>query len=300
MRIAIIFNGISRRKNRFYRHILPSLQQKFSVEVFETQFSGHAIQLSTEAVVKDFDIIISAGGDGTLNQVVNGMLKAPTPDKLPVLGIIPLGSGNDFAGMMCISGQPLQLINLLEKNNPKSVDVGKISCLDKAGASVEKYFINVCSVGMGPATVHRLERLPRWMGTSFRYYASVLNTFFAHPTEKFEVRTAGWTWKGGARLVAIANGKSFGNRIYIAPEAQPDDGIFSTFIATDMSLMKFLHVLLTVKMKKIVLDTRVIYSTATEITLTSPDPAWIETEGELAGLLPALVEMQKGKIWFLR
>ena len=300
MKIAIIINGISRKKKRFYRHTLPVIREKFAVEVFETQFSGHAIQLSTEAVVNDFDIIISAGGDGTLNQVVNGMLKTATPDKLPVLGIIPLGSGNDFAGMMGVSGNPWQLINLLEKNNPKSVDVGKISCLDKAGASVEKYFINVCSVGMGPATVHRLERLPRWMGTSFRYYASVLNTFFTHPTEKFEVRTAGWTWKGGARLVAIANGKSFGNRIYIAPEAKPDDGIFSTFIATDMSLMKFLHVLLIVKMKKIVPDTRVIYSTATELTLTSPDPAWIETEGELAGLLPARVEMQKGKIWFLR
>ena len=299
MKIAIIINGISRKKKRFYRHTLPVIREKFAVEVFETQFSGHAIQLSTEAVVSNFDIIISAGGDGTLNQVVNGMLKAATPDELPALGIIPLGSGNDFAGMMGVSGNPWQLIKLLEENDPKPVDVGKISCLDKEGGSVEKYFINVCSVGMGPATVHRLERLPRWMGTSFRYYASVFNTFFTHPTEKFEVHTAGWTWKGGARLVAIANGKSFGNRIYIAPEAQPDDGIFSTFIATDMSLIKFLHVLLTVKIKKIVPDTRVIYSTATDITLTSPDPAWIETEGELAGLLPARVEMQRGRIWFL-
>jgi diacylglycerol kinase family enzyme len=136
------------------------------------------------------------------------------------------------------------------------------------------------------------------MGTDFRYYASVLNTFFTHPTERFEVRTPYWNWKGSARVVAIANGKSFGNKIYIAPQAQPDDGIFSTFIATDMSL-KFLHVLLTVKMKKIVPETRVIYSTATELTLTSPDPAWIETEGELAGLLPARVEVQKGKMQFL-
>ncbi len=299
MKIAIIINGISRKKGKFYKHILPSLQQRFNVEVFETQFPSHAISLSNEAVAKGFEVILSAGGDGTLNQVVNGMLKSSAPDKLPVLGIIPLGSGNDFAGMMGISGHPSQLIKLLEEKQPKSVDVGKISCLDQEGVSVEKYFINVCSLGMGPATVHRLERLPRWMGTSFRYYASVLNTFLTHPTEKFELHTPHWNWKGSARVVAIANGKSFGNKIYIAPEALPDDGIFSTFIATDMSLVKFLHVLLTVKMKKIVPDTRVIYSTATNITLTSPDPAWIETEGELAGLLPARVEMQKGKIWFL-
>ncbi len=299
MKIAIILNGISRKKKRFYQQILPSLQRRFSVEVFETLFSGHAIQLSGEAVIKGFDIILSAGGDGTLNQVVNGILKAPESYKLPVLGIIPLGSGNDFAGMMGVSGDPLQLLNFLDQNNPKSVDVGKISCHHKERGSVEKYFINVCSLGMGPATVHRLERLPRWMGTNFRYYVSVLNTFFTHPSEKFEVNTSGWTWKGNARVVAIANGKSFGNKIYIAPEARPDDGVFSTFIATDMPLLKFLFVLKTVKMKKIVRDHHVIYSTANELEITSPDPAWIEAEGELAGMLPARVEMQKGRIQFL-
>lgn len=299
MKIAIILNGISRKKKRFYHQILPPLRQKFSVEVFETQSSNHAIELAAESVMNGFDVILSAGGDGTLNQVVNGVLKATLTNKLPGLGIIPLGSGNDFANMMCVSGNLSQLIKILEENTPKPVDVGKISCFDKDGSSVERYFINVCSLGMGPATVHRLERLPRWMGTSFRYYASVLNTFFTHPTERFEVHTPHWNWKGSARLVAIANGKSFGNKIYIAPEAQPDDGIFSTFIAIDMSLMKFLHVLLTIKMKKIVPGTRVIYSTATEITLTSPDPAWIETEGELAGLLPARIEMKKGRIQFL-
>ena len=299
MKVAIILNGISRKKKRFYHQTLPSLQKKFSVEVFETQFSGHAIQLSGEAVSKDFDVILSAGGDGTLNQVVNGLLKAPASHQLPILGIIPLGSGNDFAGMMGVSGNSTQLVKLIENNNPKSVDVGKISCFNREGGSVEKYFINVCSLGMGPATVHRLERMPRWLGTSFRYYASVLNTFFTHPTEKFEVHTPNWTWKGKARVVAIANGKSFGNKIYIAPEAVPDDGIFSTFIATDMPLLKFLFVLQNVKMKKIVRDHHVIYSTANELEITSPDPAWIEAEGELAGLLPARVEMQKGRIQFL-
>lgn len=299
MRIAIIINGISRKKKRFYKRVLPALQQKFSVEVFETQFPDHAIQLSGEAVIKGFDIILSAGGDGTLNQVVNGILKSSAVNNIPILGIIPLGSGNDFAGMMGVSGHPSQLIKLLEEFNPKPVDVGKISCLDQEGASVEKYFINVCSLGMGPATVHRLERLPRWMGTSFRYYVSVLNTFFTHPPEKFEVRTPGWTWKGSARVVAIANGKSFGNKIYIAPDAKPDDGIFSTFIATDMPLLKFLFVLMTVKMKKIVRDHHVIYSTSNELEITSPDPAWIEAEGELAGLLPARVEVQKGGMRFL-
>ena len=298
LKIAIILNGISRKKNRFYRQILPSLQQKFSTEVFETQYSNHAIQLAAEATGKDFDVVLSAGGDGTLNQVVNGMLKSGS-SALPMLGIIPLGSGNDFAGMMHVTGNANELIRLLEEKKPRTIDVGKISCFNKEGDPQEKYFINACSVGMGPATVHRLERLPRWMGTNLRYYVSVLNTFFTHPIEQFEARTPDWSWNGNARVIAIANGKSFGNKIYIAPEANPDDGVFSTFIATDMPLYKFLFVLQTVKSKKMVKDSRVVYATANEIHLTSPDNAWIEAEGELAGCLPARVEMQKGRIQFL-
>jgi diacylglycerol kinase (ATP) len=298
LRIAIIINGISRKKKKFYHQILPFIQQAFSTDVFETQFSGHAIQLAGEVVAKGYDVIISAGGDGTLNQVANGILKVNAA-KLPTLAIIPLGSGNDFAGMMNISGKVAQLLQLLKENNPQPVDVGKVSCFNKEGNAIERYFLNVSSLGMGPATVHRLERLPRWMGTGFRYYASVLNTFFTHPTERFEVRTPHWSWKGNARVIAIANGKSFGYRIYIAPNAQPDDGVFSTFIATDMSLLKFLFVLQTVKGKKVVRDNRVLYATATELEITSPDVAWIETEGELAGLLPARIEIQKDRIRFL-
>jgi len=298
MRVAIILNGISRKKEKFYHQVLPALKQNLSVEVFETQFANHATQLAEDAAMKGVDIILSAGGDGTLNQVVNGILKFSV-STTPILGVIPLGSGNDFAGTMNISGKPDQLVQLLKQNKPQHIDVGKITCLDKGGKAVEKYFINVCSLGMGPATVHRLERMPRWMGPGFRYFVSVLNTFFTHPTEKFEVRTSGWTWKGSARVVTIANGKSFGNKIYIAPDAQPDDGIFSTFIATDMPLLKFLFVLQTIKLKKQVRDERVIYSTANELEITSPDPAWMEAEGELVGLLPARVEMQKAKIRFL-
>jgi YegS/Rv2252/BmrU family lipid kinase len=298
VKIAIILNGISRKKETFYHQILPTLKQNFAVDVYETKFSSHAIQLAAEAATSGYDVIFAAGGDGTLNQVVNGVLHS-TSAQHPRLGIIPLGSGNDFAGMMKISGSPEQLVNLLKENKTKPLDAGKVSCLNEAGEPVIRYFINVCSLGMGPATVHWLERLPRWMGTAFRYYASVLNTFFTHPPERFEVRTPHWTWNGSARVIAIANGQSFGNKIYIAPEAQPDDGIFSTFIASDMPLMKFLFVLRTVKMKNRVSDSRVLYETASSLELTSPDVAWIETEGELAGILPARIEMIKGRIAFI-
>lgn len=297
MKVAIIINGISTKKKIFYQSILPPLKKEFSVEVFETKSPAHAIQLAGEAAVNHFDIVIAAGGDGTLNQVLNGLLSIAGP--LPVLGVIPLGSGNDFAALMNVRPDASQLISLITHRKPRPIDVGKISCLGKDGTQTVRYFINVCSMGMGPATVERIERLPRWLGPDFRYFASVLNTFLTHPIEKFEVTTKDWTWKGKARVVTVANGKSFGNKIYIAPEAEPDDGIFNTLIATDMALPKFLLVLQRLKNKQRVKDPSILYATTQELQLSSPTSAFIEAEGELAGYLPASVVMLKNRIQFL-
>lgn len=297
MKVAIIINGISTKKKTFYQSILPPLKEKFSVEVFETKSANHAVELGREAA-SNHDVVLAAGGDGTLNQVLNGILTRDT-SSIPTLGVIPLGSGNDFAALMGVKPEASQLINLIANKKSRSIDVGKISCVGKEGDQTVRYFINVCSMGMGPATVERIERLPRWMGPGFRYFTSVLNTFLTHPIEKFEVTTKDWIWKGKARVIAIANGKSFGNRIYIAPDAELDDGLFNTLIATDMPLPKFLLTLQRLKSRQRVRDYSMIYGTTKELQLSSPTPAFIEAEGEMAGYLPASVFMLKGRIRFL-
>jgi YegS/Rv2252/BmrU family lipid kinase len=295
MNITIILNGISRKKRRFYSHILPLIQERFFVHVQETKHSNHAIELAREATDAGADVIFTAGGDGTLNQVLNGILAAST-EKFPILGIIPLGSGNDFASMVNASANASSILQLLENKRTRPIDVGRISCSDLNGKPCLKYFINVASLGMGPATVSRVERLPRWLGTGLRYYLSVFHTFLTHPIEEYEVRTETWAWRGKARVVAIANGKSFGNKIYIAPEAAPDDGVFSTFIATDMPLLKFLLTLQKVKNNKLMIDESVKYNTTTQIELSSPLSTRIEAEGEVVGYLPAKIEMLERKI----
>ncbi|HNV30019.1 MAG TPA: diacylglycerol kinase family lipid kinase [Cyclobacteriaceae bacterium] len=297
LKIAIILNGISTKKKTFYQSILPPLKKEFSVEVFETKSATHAFQLAGETATNHFDIILAAGGDGTLNQVLNGTLSIAGP--LPFLGVIPLGSGNDFAALMNVRPDASQLINLITSRKSRPIDVGKISCRGKEGGQTTRYFINVCSMGMGPATVQRIERLPRWLGPGLRYFTSVLNTFLTHPIERFEVTTKDWTWKGKARVVAIANGKSFGNKIYIAPDAEPDDGLFNTLIATDMPLPKFLLTLQRLKSRQRVKDYSIIYGTTKELLLSSPTSAFIEAEGEMAGYLPANIEMLKNRIQFL-
>jgi YegS/Rv2252/BmrU family lipid kinase len=294
LKIAIIINGISHKKKKFYRHIFPLLKE-FSPEVYETKYAGHAVDLAEVFTSKHYDLILAAGGDGTISQIVNGMLRNDY-EKLPVLGIIPLGSGNDFAAMLGLKPEGHVIAELIRQWKTRLIDVGKIECLDEQGNTVVRYSNNVCSVGMGPATVQRLERLPRWMGATIRYYLSVIDTFLTNPVGRLEIKTEATKWQGKARVIAIANGISFGNKIYIAPDAKPDDGTFNTFIATNMPLLKFLYVLLKVKSRIKLVDNAIHYGTASEVTITATSPAWIESEGELAGLLPAHISVERGRI----
>jgi diacylglycerol kinase (ATP) len=299
MKIIIILNGVSKKKKKFYHSILPVLLQKFTIEVLETQYANHACQLAAEAVLKKPDVIISAGGDGTLNQVLNGMMRFGN-ENLPALGLIPLGSGNDFANSASLNADPHSLLDLLTRNQPKPTDIGKVVCRNGKNEEITHYFINVCSLGMGPATVKRMEKAPTWLGADLKYLLSIVQTFFTHKPEQVEVETSSWNWKGSARVVAIANGQSFGNKIYIAPDAKMDDGVFSTFIASNLPLLKFLLYLQKLKGKKKITDDQIIYNNTEKVAIRSENDVMLETEGELIGFLPASIKMLPSQIRFFR
>lgn len=300
MKIVVILNGVSKKKKKFYHSILPVLQQKFSVDVLETHYPNHALQLASEAVLKKADVILSAGGDGTLNQVLNGMMSTAHENALPALGLIPLGSGNDFANSASLNADPNSLLDLLTRNQPRLTDIGKVICGNGKNEEITHYFINVCSLGMGPATVKRMEKAPTWLGADLKYLVSIVQTFFTHKPEQVEVKTSSWNWKGYARVVAIANGQSFGSKIYIAPNTKMDDGVFSIFIASNLPLLKFLLYLQKLKGKKKITDDRIMYSDAEKVALKSENNVMLETEGELIGFLPASIEMLPQQIKFFR
>lgn len=294
MKIAIILNGISGKKKKFYRELLPPLQQKFDVEVFETKFADHACALAADCVNNHADVVISAGGDGTLNQVVNGLLSVPDK-KLPALALLPLGSGNDFAHTLGATADATALIGLLQ-NQPVPVDVGHITCRNLEGNPKQHYFINECSLGMGPATVKQMERAPKWLSPNLRYLTSILKTFFTHQPEWVELKTEKQHWKGKARVVAIANGKTFGSKIYIAPDAEINDGIFNTFLVAEVPLLRFLVYLQVIKSGRKINYPAVTYSHARQVELHSPNEMLMEAEGELVGKLPAQITLLPGRL----
>lgn len=299
MRIAIILNGISRNKGKFYRRIYPSLAQEFNTTIFETRYAGHAEKLASQAVADRYEVVIAAGGDGTLHQVTNGLLKHDGSTR-PALGIIPLGTGNDFARCCHLRPDASQISSLLRTFRPKPTDVGQITCVDKDGKNIIRYFINVCSLGMGPEVVRRLVKSNRAWGPTLTYYASILSTFFAHRPVEVLYKTRDSEWKGKARVIAIANGQSFGNAMYVAPGASIDDGKFSSFIAGEIHLIRFLIYLQMVKGRRKIVAPGIMYHTLEKVELSSSESCLLEGDGEIEGLLPATITVVPGKIAILR
>ena len=293
MKVAIILNGISLKKKFLYHEILPVLRAAFNIEVFETITQNDAITLASKATEKKYDVILAAGGDGTVHQVVNGILhERENSSHLPALGLIPIGSGNDFARTLSVSNDPYELVELIKNFKPHKIDVGKLTySKDATGEEAVRYFINEVDVGMGPKVVKKVLASGRPFGSAVTYYLAILSTFATYTPFPVQITTSGWRWEGKIRTLALVNGRYYGNGLCIGPDAKPDDGKLSTFICGDVSVFDFVRFSSELKKGKYVRIPNVFYNEAQAAELTSPGPCVIQADGELLGWLPATIGM---------
>lgn len=300
---VIILNGISLKKKIFYHEYLPAISEIFDVEVHETLSKNDAKALASKFTDKYVDVILAAGGDGTIHQVVNGVLKGREDHtKLPAIGIIPIGSQNDFARSACLKGNIDHLLKIFSSFSHRPVDVGLVQFSRQPGGESKTgsaYFINVADIGMGPEVVGRVLSSGRPFGSEVAYYKSILNTFLTYRPMVVKAVSQDWSWEGKLRTLAVANGRYYGHGLCIAPDAVLDDRKFSVFICGNVSIFDFIMHTGTLKKGRNVEMEEVLYRTTTAIDFSSESPCPIEADGEVLGWLPAKVEMIAKQLDFL-
>ncbi len=203
-------------------------RQGWTIALTETTGPGHATQLAAEAVKRGVPRVIAVGGDGTVHDVANGLLRAGGD---AALGVIPLGSGNDFA----------KLVGLYRHSIPRAVArlVTAPSRLFDAGEVRGEHFVNSMGVGFGPAVVRLRNELPGLKGF-LSYLVPVVRAFVRFRPPRLEVRSAQWTETGYMMLVEVCNGTTAGGDYRFAPTANPADGWLDACVIRRVSLPRFL------------------------------------------------------------
>jgi diacylglycerol kinase (ATP) len=186
-----------------------------------TVYPTHAIELARQAAEEGYELIISAGGDGTAHEVINGLMQVP-PERRPRLGIVPLGSGNDFSHAVGMNPQPVLAMRQIFTGKPKRIDIGKM--VDEHGRT--EYMNNTLGIGFDATVTIRAHQLTNVHGFMM-YFVAVLQTIiFNHAAPKMHIQTDAESWEDEIMMLTICNGPREGGGFLVAPEARIDDEIY--------------------------------------------------------------------------
>lgn len=258
--------------------------------VVTTRRAGHAIELAERGVTEQgFRFVVAVGGDGTVHEVVNGMVDAvsgePRGEDL-VLGVVPGGSGCDFLRTW---GLDIPLDRLVPRHLLTAavlpLDLGRITYTDGGGEQVVRLFANIAEVGWGADVTRRANLLPRLVGPSRYLLATVASTVRLEAVQA-TVRVDHTEQTEPVTEVVVANGQFFGGGMKIAPRALPDDGTFNvqTWRGGPREVFENLP---RVRTGEHLQHASVREWQSTTVAVTAAEPMTVEADGEVLGTTPA-------------
>ncbi len=262
-----------------------------------TRYPAHAITLAAEAVEKGFKVIIAFGGDGTLNEVINGVFRQG-PSTEVTLGAIPGGTGSDFTRSLGLPRDPIKALEKILEGQTIRVDLGEIKCF-KEGRPEKRYFINVAGLGFDAVVAERTNRAPKIFGGTIPYLYNLLLTLITYRSLPFKITIDSLHIELKAYLVVVANGKYFAGGMFVAPGAVLDDGKFYVAIGEDMSRLEFLSLVPRVYKGTHINHPKVKVYEAQTVEISSDAILFIEAEGETVGTAPATFNIYPRAVNFL-
>jgi len=227
------------RTGRQFPRMLAAIERALGdVEIAHTTRCGHAIDLAYRGALEGHDPVISVGGDGTLNEVVNGLMKARADggaecagrgaERAPRLGLIAAGTGGDFRRSLGLQHSLDAYLEALTSGRERTIDVGLARFTGNDGRPATRYFVNVLSAGAGGLVDRYVGQAPAWIGGRAAYYLASLRAIArcVRAPLRCRVTFAGKTSERliSPYLVCVANGAWFGAGMHVAPMARLDDG----------------------------------------------------------------------------
>lgn len=239
-RVKLILNPLANLGNawKMAAKLRPIVDELGGADWAGTVYPTHASELAHQAGLDGYDLVVAMGGDGTVHEVVNGLMELP-PEKRPLLGVVPLGSGNDFAYSMGIAEKAEDAMRQVFTGLPRSIDIGIFE--DEHGRS--QYWTNAVGIGFDAIVTIHSRSMPFLHGYPV-YFASVVKTIaFNYFPFKLSVMLDGQPWQQEAIMLILCNGKREGGGFHVAPDSSPFDGVFSYLSVRRISRLQMLNAL---------------------------------------------------------
>jgi diacylglycerol kinase (ATP) len=260
----------------------------------ETLFSerpGHLIELAGSAVDGGATLVVAVGGDGTLNEVVNGIAGRDVD-----LATIPLGTGMDFGRTYGIPTKFEEAVRLALGGVPRTIDAGRVSYRTWGGEDAVRWFANVGSVGMSGAVAQRANGMSKALGGKATFFYALTRVFLEWENTDVTVRFDGEERHGKMHDVIVANGVWHGGGMMLAPDARPDDGAFDVIMIGDVGKVDFLTTAPKLYKGRHIGHPKIEVVRTARVEVDAGERLPIELEGEQVGTTPATFELVPGAL----
>lgn len=294
MRVKVILNPYANRWRAQAR--VPDVHRALAradvqSDVVLTTRQQEATQLAQAAAQEDYEAIVAAGGDGTVSEVVNGLILASGNGATRPLGILPIGTGNDFSDMLGIPRDLSAAAAVIGAGQTRRVDAGRVN---------DRYFNNNCALAMEPMVTIENIKMRRISG-KLRYIAALAKALLKLQAWHMRIRWDGGEHEGPIILLSVCNGPRTGGLFYMSPDARVDDGLFDFVLAPDMSKLRILTILPRLFNGSHIKHPLITHHRAPKLTVDSDPGTPIHADGEVIASSVRHIEYETlpGKITLL-
>lgn len=255
---------------------LRPIANQYGAEWSGTVYPTHATELARQAAEQGYERVIALGGDGTAHEVVNGLMQVPA-GRRPALGVVPIGSGNDFAHALGVPKAADRALMHALQGQPSPIDLGLMT--DENGR--QEYFDNTLGIGFDAVVTIRSHKLPLLRGF-LMYLVAVLQTIVVnHQPALMKIETDGQLLEQANIMLTLCNGPRQGGGFLVAPEARNNDGILHYAMIGRCSRLTMLRILPEVMKGTHGRFPQVTIGTTRRLSLVSDLPLYIHADGEV-------------------
>jgi len=267
--------------------LLKSIGLRFEYDV--TEAPGHAIELAKSAARKGYELVVSVGGDGTINEIVNGLYNAGNIRDV-TLGIISTGAGADYIRTIGVHRHYKEACHCLMNSRKLVVDLGVVEYVNN-GQITKRLFVNFAGLGFDAEVVKATTQRFKALGSTPSYLMGLLTTFLFYETKQVSLILDGQPEERRVWTILMSNGKYGGGGMLAAPNADPADGLLDVVVIDDLSKLDLLWSLPRLYKGTHLSHPKVTVKRAREIDIRPRQQMSLQADGELLGEAPAHIYM---------